>query len=86
MDIYTDTDTMDKSFTIKLSNWNGGGGEANAIEFPVTNANFLTGSGSWISLDIPLNDFTTIVNGDRNDIAQVVLASDLGTVYYDNLY
>ncbi|MGZ5273592.1 MAG: T9SS type A sorting domain-containing protein, partial [Kaistella sp.] len=74
-----------KSFNIKFSNWNGGSGEANAIEYSVTNANLLpsTNPGTWISLDIPLSSFTA---GNRNDLAQFIITSDLGTVYYDNAY
>ncbi|WP_291118072.1 T9SS type A sorting domain-containing protein [Flavobacterium sp. UBA6135] len=88
MDIWTDTPTLDKSFNVKFSNWNGGAGEANAIEFSVTNANFLTNPnpGTWISLDIPLTNFAPIINANRNDIVQFVITSDLGIVYYDNLY
>jgi hypothetical protein len=88
MDIYTDTDTADKSFNIKFSNWNGGAGEANALEFSVNNSNFLTNPnpGTWISLDIPFDDFNNIINGDKNDFVQFIISSDLGTVYYDNLY
>jgi hypothetical protein len=88
MDIYTDTATLNKSFNVKFSNWNGGASEANAIEFSVTNANFLTNPnpGTWISLDIPLSSFSAIVNANRNDLTQFVISSDLGTVYYDNLY
>ncbi len=88
MDIWTDTPTMDKSFTVKFSNWNGGAGEANAIEYSVTNANLLpaTNPGTWISLDIPLSSFNGINGTGRNDLAQFVIASDLGTVFYDNLY
>ncbi|WP_418604201.1 T9SS type A sorting domain-containing protein [Hwangdonia sp.] len=85
MDIFTETATMDKSFNIKFSNWDNGTSESNAIEYSVTNANFLTNPnpGTWISLDIPLSDFTA---GSRNDITQFIITSDLGTVYYDNLY
>lgn len=85
MDIWTPTATMDKSFNIKFSNWNGGNGEANAIEYSVNNSNLLpsTNPGNWISLDIPLSSFTP---GNRNDLVQFIITSDLGTVYYDNLY
>lgn len=88
MDIYTDTPTLDKSFNVKFSNWNGGAGEANAIEYSVNNSNFLTNPnpGTWISLDIPLASFSGINGSSRNDLAQFVISSDLGTVYYDNLY
>jgi len=94
MDIYTDSDTQDKSFNIKFSNWNGGTQEANAYEFSVTNANFLTSPnpGTWISLDIPMSSFTCVNTPpgnacpDKSDFAQFVITSNLGTVYYDNLY
>jgi hypothetical protein len=88
MDIWTDTATLDKSFNVKFSNWNGGTGEANAIEYSVNNGNFLTNPnpGTWISLDIPLTNFTPINGANRNDLVQFIITSDLGTVYYDNLY
>lgn len=89
MDIYTDSSTQDKSFTVKFSNWNGGAGESNAILYSVTNANFLpsTNSGTWIPLDIPLSSFVSAGGGlSRNDLVQIIISSDLGTVYYDNVY
>jgi len=88
MDIYTSTDTQDKSFNLKFSNWNGGSAEANAIEYSVNNGNFLTNPnpGTWISLDIPLANFTAIGNADRSDLVQFVITSNLGVVYFDNLY
>lgn len=88
MDIWTATETADKSFNVKFSNWNGGAGEANAIEYSVTNGNFLTNPnpGTWISLDIPLANFNPINGANRNDLVQFVITSDLGLVYYDNLY
>lgn len=94
MDIWTATPTQDKSFNFKFSNWNGTGGEANAYQYSATNANFLTSGseGAWISLDIPLSAFTCINTPPGNacpsvsDFAQFVITSDLGTVYYDNLY
>ena len=88
IDIYTDSETLDKSFNLKLSNWNGGGSEANAIEYSLNNANLLTtpNPGTWMSLDIPLDEFTAITNADRNDLVQLIFSSDMGTVYYDNIY
>jgi hypothetical protein len=92
IDIWTPTATLDKSFNLKLSNWNGGGGEANAIEKSINNASTPAlpnpNPGTWISLDIPLDSFTIAGGGslNRNDIAQFIITSDLGTVYYDNLY
>lgn len=90
MDIWTETATLDKSFNVKFSNWNGGAGEANAIEFSMTNASTPAlpnpNPGTWISLDIPLADFAPVNGAGRNDLVQFVISSDLGTVYYDNLY
>ena len=88
IDIWTATATLDKSFNVKFSNWNGGAGEANAIEFSVNNSNFLVNPnpGTWISLDIPLSTFAPINGANRNDLVQFIITSDLGTVFYDNLY
>lgn len=90
MDIWTDSDTMDKSFNIKFSNWGGTGGETSAIEFSLTNASSPAlpnpNPGTWISLDIPLSSWTPVGSSDISDIVQFVITSDLGTVYYDNLY
>ncbi|GAA4891666.1 hypothetical protein GCM10023311_15100 [Flaviramulus aquimarinus] len=90
IDIFTTSDTFDASFNVKFSNWNGGGGEANALEFSFTNASSpalpAVNPGTWISYDIPLSSFTEVTNGDRNDLVQFIITSNLGTVYYDNLY
>jgi len=88
MDIYTPTPTQDKSFNFKFSNWSGGAGETNAFEYSATNANILpsTNPGSWISIDLPLTSFNPIGGTNNSDFTQFVITSDLGTVYYDNLY
>jgi len=88
IDFWTPTATQDKSFNVKFSNWNGGAGEANAIELSMTNANLLTNPnpGTWYSIDVPLSSFTPINGANRNDLVQFVITSDLGTVYYDNVY
>lgn len=88
MDIYTDTPTQDKSFNFKFSNWSGGAGETNAFEYSATNANILpsVNPGTWISIDIPMTSFTAIGGTNNSDFTQFVITSDLGTVYYDNLY
>ena len=88
MDIYTETPTMDKAFTVKFSNWSGGTAETNAFIYSFTNANFLpsTNPGTWISFDIPLSSFNETNGSNKTDFVQFIIASDLGTVYYDNLY
>ena len=94
MDIWTATPTQDRVFSFKFSNWNNTTGETNAYEYTATNANVLTSGseGAWISIDIPFTAFNCINTPPGNacpsvsDFAQFVITSDLGTVYYDNLY
>ncbi len=88
MDIWTETDLQDKSFNIKFSDWAGGSGEVGAYEYSATNANILTpgNEGTWISIDLPLSAFNVINGVDGTDFVQFVITSNLGTVYYDNLY
>lgn len=96
IDIWTATPTQDKVFSFKFSNWNGTDGETNAYEYTATNANILpSGSeGQWISIDIPFPGagWTCINTPPGNacpsvsDFTQFVITSNLGTVYYDNLY
>ncbi len=94
IDIWTATPTQDKVFSFKFSNWNNTTGETNAFEYTATNANILpSGSeGTWISIDIPFSNFNCINTPPGNacpnvtDFVQFVITSNLGTVYYDNLY
>jgi hypothetical protein len=93
IDMWTSTATLDKSFNIKFSNWNGGTQETNALEYSMTNANVLTNPnpGTWYSFDIPLSSFTCVGPPgnpcpSRTDFTQFIITSNLGTVYYDNLY
>jgi hypothetical protein len=41
-------------------------------------------SGSWISFDIPLNEFTDLIT--TRHLAQLILSGDLSTVFLDNVY
>ena len=91
IDLYTATETLDKSFNHKLSNHANGSAETNAIEFSTTNASNPDlpnpNPGTWISYDIPLDNFTSASNGlDREAIAEYILSSNLGIVYLDNVY
>ena len=88
MDIWTASPTEFKSFNFKFSNWSGTTGETNAFEYSATNANILpvVNPGTWISIDLPISAFTTIGGTNNTDFTQFVITSDLGTVYYDNLY
>jgi hypothetical protein len=90
IDLWTATPTLDKVFNLKLSNWAGGAGEANAIQLNVNNGSTPKlpnpNPGTWISLDIDLKNLTAF----RNDIAEFIITSggpgSLGTVYVDNIY
>lgn len=87
VDVFTESTTMDKSLNLKISNWDNGAGENNAIEFSLTNASSPSlpnpNPGTWISYDIPLTDWTP---GLKNDFVQFIITSDLGTIWYDNMY
>lgn len=88
MDIWTPDEVQDKSLTVKMVDF--GGGVAEASHFILTVTHTSSGDipalaiGTWVSIDVPFTAFT----GDltRTDLAQLVLSSNLGTVYIDNLY
>lgn len=88
MDIWTPDAVQDKSLTVKMVDF--GGGAAEASNFILTVVHTAGGeipalaTGSWVSIDVPFSAFS----GDltRTDLAQLVLSSNLGTVYIDNLY
>lgn len=86
MDIWTDTaDLVGKVFNLKFSQWGGTSGEVSALELPLnTGTTPALVSGQWLSIDVPLSSWSN--NTNRNDIAQFVITSNLGVVYFDNLY
>jgi len=43
-------------------------------------------SGSWVSIDVPMNIPPWSNNLTRNDIAQFLITSNLDVVYVDNIY
>lgn len=78
-------------FSVKLSNHDGGTGETSAIQYTPST---LT-AGSWMSFDMPLDDFTDAAGGgimDRNAIAQIVITAaradgtEVVSFYLDNIY
>lgn len=87
MDIWIDNsvDLVGKVFNLKLSQWGGTSGEVSALELPLnTGTTPALVKGQWLSIDVPLSSWTN--NAARNDIAQFVITSNIGTVYFDNLY
>ena len=71
-------------FNPKWSNHTGGAGETNAFEY--TNPIGDTDAKKWISIDIPITDFTG--DNTRADLTQFLLAvaSTIDVVYVDNIY
>jgi hypothetical protein len=98
IDIWTPIQTMAlRNISLKLSNHNPVTNvEVNAIERNITNATPLPNQlpstnpnpGTWLSFDIPLADFTIAGGGSaaRNNLAEFIISTNLGTVYYDNAY
>jgi hypothetical protein len=88
MDIWTPDEVQDKSFTVKLVDFGGGNSEATACILTLVHTSAggvpALAKGTWVSVDVPISAFT----GDktRTDLAQMVLSSNLGTVYIDNIY
>lgn len=76
---------------IKLSNHVGSGGETSAIQYTAVPSQ----AGQWVSLDIPLANFTAASapdNLDRSAIAQIVISAARADnnvpvdIYMDNIY
>ncbi len=88
IDFWTSKENLDGAvFIPKLSNWAGGSGEANALELTITTGSDpAIVSGSWVSVDVRLDDFTGINGSGREDIAQFLITSNLGEVFVDNIY
>jgi hypothetical protein len=97
IDIWTPIQTMAlRNISLKLSNHNASNAEVNAIERNITNATPLPNQlpstdpnpGTWLSFDIPLADFTIAGGGSaaRNNLAEFIISTNLGIVYYDNVY
>ncbi len=98
IDLWTPIVTMAlRNISLKLSNHNPTTNlEVNAIEYNATNITPLPNQlpsanpnpGTWLSFDIPFSSFTIAGGGSaaRNNIAEFVISTNLGTVYYDNAY
>ncbi|MCA9782536.1 MAG: hypothetical protein KC518_03075 [Candidatus Cloacimonetes bacterium] len=93
MDIWTpDPTAMPTAFKVKLVDfgpngvWEGPGVLDDTEHELSINAAYTTplATGSWVSLDLPLADFTGLVT--RQHTAQLILSGGLHTVYIDNVY
>ncbi len=86
LDIWTPDPTAAAAFKVLLVDFGANnvfdGGDDSSHELTFTSPQLTT--ENWISLDIPLSNFTGLVN--RANLAQLVLSGDLSTVYVDNVY
>lgn len=87
MDVWTPDATSSPSlFKIKLvdlgSNGVYGGGDD--VEHEITLNHITMNTAVWVSIDIPLSDFTGLTT--KGQIGQIIITSDPNTVYLDNIY
>lgn len=87
LDIWTpDPTELPKSFKVKLVDFgaNGifGGNDDTSHELSFSRPTLV--SNEWVSLDIPLSNFTGLTN--RAHLAQMVLSGEVPNVYIDNVY
>jgi hypothetical protein len=90
LDLWTpDATTAPAAFRIKLvdfgadGSYDGGDDVEHEISLS-SNTTPALATGSWVSLDIPLADFTGLTT--TGSIAQMILSGDPNTVWIDNLY
>ena len=88
MDIFTETPSViGKVFNSKIIQFGGTMAEVSAGELNINDGTTpAIVSGSWISIDVPMTIGPWSNNITRNDIAQFVITSNLGSVYFDNMY
>ena len=91
MDIWTPDPTGEPAaFRIKLVDFGAdgafGGGDDSEHEIALTAASEPTAlaTARWVSLDIPLAEFTSLAA--RDHLAQLIISGDPNTVFLDNLY
>jgi len=88
MDFYTENPNLiGKVFNTKISQWGGTAAEVSAAELNINDGTSpAVISGSWVSIDVPMNIPPWSNNITRNDIAQFLITSNLDVVYVDNIY
>ncbi|MFZ0391791.1 MAG: Ig-like domain-containing protein [Calditrichia bacterium] len=90
IDIWTpDSTAAPAAFLVKLIDFGAdgvfGGGDDSEHEISFNeNSSPPLQTGSWVSLDVPLSEFTGLTS--RAHLAQMVLSGDPNTVYVDNVY
>ncbi len=88
IDIWTpDATDVTSEFKIKLVDygangiWDGGGDDT---EHELTYTQSTMSTGTWVSLDIPLDDFVNLTG--REHFAQLILSGTYGNIFVDNFY
>lgn len=85
MDVWVDSLPVGYVFNPKFSQWGGTSGEVSAFLLNVNGGTSPSlSTGQWVSIDVPITQFTGTLT--RNDVAQLILSSNIGTVYVDNIY
>lgn len=87
LDIWTpDATALPAAFKVLLVDFGANnafdGGDDSSHELSFTSP--LLQTGQWVGIDVPLSNFTGLVN--RGHLAQLVLSGDLPNVYVDNVY
>lgn len=87
LDIWTpDATALPAAFKVLLVDFGANGvfdgGDDSSHELSFTSP--LLQTGQWVGIDVPLSNFTGLVN--RAHLAQLVLSGDLPNVYVDNVY
>ncbi|MCF7919400.1 MAG: T9SS type A sorting domain-containing protein [Candidatus Cloacimonetes bacterium] len=86
MDIWTPDNTAAPSvFKVKLVDFGADGvWGGDDVEHEITFDETIMATETWVSLDIPFEDFTGLVT--REHLAQLIISGDPNTVYVDNVY
>ncbi|TFG37215.1 MAG: glycosyl hydrolase family protein, partial [Candidatus Aminicenantes bacterium] len=88
MDVWTpDPTDAPAVFKVKLVDFGANGvwdGGVDDVEHEIWLDENTMNTGSWVSLEIPLADFTGLIT--RAHLAQLLLSGDPDTVYVDNIY
>lgn len=87
MDVWTpDATAAPAVFKIKLVDFGADGawGGGDDVEHEITLDETTMNTGSWVSIELPLSDFTNLTTTEH--LAQLIISSDPNTVFVDNVY
>ena len=87
LDVWTADDTSSPNlFKVKLVDFGTDGvfGGGNDVEHEITFDENTMQTGAWVSLNIPMVDFTNLVT--KEHLTQLIVSGDPNTVYVDNIY